>query len=294
MAFELIDKEEFSHAFRRIAREQIERAIDEIEDKNVSLDDAIHDVRKCCKKIRGLLRLYRKDFPDYSDENAFFRDLAKLLSVARDTKVMVDTFDAGKASYCAPIDARACADVRRTLVQRRIDAYNAPGLERNLHEVKKKLREAKDRIEAWEVETGKRKYVVKSAMKVIKRFRKGFKKATDSSTPEQLHDWRKRAKYHMYHCRILLPLHEKKFKKLESDAHKVSDLLGDYHDFVVFSEAALEHTWFGSRDDTKKGIKRVEKEIQRDLEKKALKVGKKLLRRLKGFKKELKKMITDW
>ena len=62
---------------RRIACEQIDKAIAEIENTELPLDETIFQIRKRCKKIRGLLRLVRPSFDGYARENAIFRDAAR-------------------------------------------------------------------------------------------------------------------------------------------------------------------------------------------------------------------------
>ena len=58
----------------RIIREQIERAIEELTGQtNNSQDEAVHEARKCFKKIRAVLRLVRDELPQavYQRENLF-------------------------------------------------------------------------------------------------------------------------------------------------------------------------------------------------------------------------------
>ena len=80
------------HALRRIAREQVDKAVSSIDDEE---DQAatIHDVRRRCKKLRGLIRLVGLSFEAYRDENADFREIGKLLGGLREARVLKDTFD---------------------------------------------------------------------------------------------------------------------------------------------------------------------------------------------------------
>ena len=60
----------------RIAREQISKAIDEIEDEDLDRHDTVHQVRQRCKKLRGLIRIVRpalgKTFKRCSSASACF------------------------------------------------------------------------------------------------------------------------------------------------------------------------------------------------------------------------------
>ena len=87
------DVERIDEAVRQIAAEQIDKAIAEIDDADLTAHETVHQVRKRCKKLRALARLVRPGFPSYKKENAFFRDLARGLSGARDAQVMCDAYN---------------------------------------------------------------------------------------------------------------------------------------------------------------------------------------------------------
>src|SRR5262245_25504859 len=95
MSYSLRARESAQHALKRIARNQIAKAIDEIQDREAGPNEATHATRKRCKKIRGLLRLTRPALGKaYRRENAWFRDTARVLAPVRDSYVLVETFDA--------------------------------------------------------------------------------------------------------------------------------------------------------------------------------------------------------
>ena len=59
MPFRFKNPDELPSETQRIATEQIDRAIDELDDSSLDYHETIHQVRKRCKKLRGLLRLVR-------------------------------------------------------------------------------------------------------------------------------------------------------------------------------------------------------------------------------------------
>jgi len=68
----------------RIALRKIEKAIGEIDDAELNRDETIHQVRKRCKMLRGLIRLARPSMEKtYQIENNAFRDAARTLSDIR-------------------------------------------------------------------------------------------------------------------------------------------------------------------------------------------------------------------
>ena len=101
-------------AVRRIALEQIDREIAKIE-RDEDRAEVIHDVRLCCKKMRGLVRLIRPAFSGYERENSDFRDTARLLSGSRDAKVLHDTFEMLVGHYADEVDSFVLASIRKGL-----------------------------------------------------------------------------------------------------------------------------------------------------------------------------------
>jgi CHAD domain-containing protein len=58
--------------------------------------------------------------------------------------------------------------------------------------------------------------------------------ARKTRAAEDLHGWRKQAKYHWYHARLLKPIKPKKIRRRIAQARALTELLGDYHDLVDF------------------------------------------------------------
>jgi len=103
MSFCLMADESVEDGIKRIVSEEIAQAIKEIDNPRLKRSEAIHEVRKHCKKIRGVLRLVRPQLEGiYQFENAWFRDTAKGLATER--KLV-----SASRSYrrCAPIGRRS-------------------------------------------------------------------------------------------------------------------------------------------------------------------------------------------
>jgi len=80
MAYELQLDETVEDGLRRIAVELIDDSIGWLDRSDRAPDAAVHEVRKDCKKLRGLLRLVRPAAPAlYRAENRIFRDAARPL-----------------------------------------------------------------------------------------------------------------------------------------------------------------------------------------------------------------------
>ena len=240
MAFRIKAKEAVEDSLKRIATEQVDKAIAEIDDKKLSRDEAVHQVRKRCKKIRALLRLVRPALGNqFSAENRFFRDTAREVAGLRDALIQIETLDA----LVADAKERArIASVRKRLVAayKRTARDQAAHHERLAH-VRRRLGEARQRIADWTLDASDFEAVCGGLLKTYARGRKAMRRAYKTSDPKAFHQWRKRVKYHRYQLQLLRdswpPVHRAFLKELKT----LSDLLGDEHDLTVFHDALRDH-----------------------------------------------------
>ncbi|MEW5424936.1 CHAD domain-containing protein [Amorphus sp. 3PC139-8] len=238
-----------AEAVRRVAGEQIDKAIAEIDDQRGDRHETVHDVRKRCKKLRGLVRLVRPGFPAYAEENAAYRDIGRLLSPLRDTGAMIEAYDDLTAAYDDQIERPAFASIRRRLTLRRKEVSRRD-IDERLAEVRDLLVDGKVRALRWAFDTKGAAPVWQGLAKTYGRGRDAMATARKSPTEEALHDWRKRVKYHGYHTRLLSPIWPEPMSAHQSAASALGDLLGDHHDLDVL-EATLkaEPDAFGHSDD---------------------------------------------
>ncbi len=62
MSYRLQRSESVIQGVKRIAREQLDKALTDIKNEDMDRHEAVHQVRKRFKKIRGLIRLVRPSF----------------------------------------------------------------------------------------------------------------------------------------------------------------------------------------------------------------------------------------
>lgn len=233
MAYRLRSKDKsVGHAVRRIADEQIGKAIASIDERD--RPDAIHDLRKRCKKLRGLVRLVRPAFSDYAEENAAFRDIARLVSGARDAKVMQDTFDVLVGHCDGQIDRQALDAIRHRFTLERRQEVSSGDAESNLSECRTRLVAARKRVAGWSFDDEGWDALAKGLVKTYGRARKAATQASKDDAPETLHELRKRIKYHWFHIRLLKNLWPEVMTASADCAERLSELLGDHHDLAVF------------------------------------------------------------
>jgi CHAD domain-containing protein len=224
--------------FRRIAAEQIEKALAEIDDHKCPAATVVHQVRKRCKKVRGLIRLVRPAFKDYGKENAAFRDASRRLSYLRDASVLIDTYDKLMDAYDDQIERAAFAGIRRHLTVNKKKAAAAGGkVDDRLGEFRDAMVAARERIEHWKLSDKGFDELGAGLRKTYQRARKALRAAEKNGDPACFHEWRKRVKYHGYHTKLLAPIWQQAMKVHGKAAGRLGDLLGDHHDLTVF-----EHT----------------------------------------------------
>ncbi len=223
---------------KRIAVSQISNAINEIDDDDLPRAEKVHQLRKRCKKVRGLVRLVRPGFSAYDDENAFFRDLAKRFSEIRDRTAFIEMINALESRFTDHLYAPVLGEARRQLKSRRADLSDEE-VATYLSDARDELVAARRRVSDWEVDDDEADVLGDGMAKTYKRARKAMAAAAEARTPDSLHEWRKRVKYHMYHARLLKRVWPAMMEPWISEAKTLSDHLGDHHDDAVFLDKML-------------------------------------------------------
>jgi len=236
---------------KRILHEQAASALEELTAVTDDPDDAIHSARKHFKKMRALLRLVRFSVGDdyYKRENVRYRDAGRLLSDVRDAKVMVDTLDNLREFYGDRLAEVTYNRLRNRLVANHEAHAKAAFEDEGLREqAALMVGEGKEQIDSLPIGDGYRA-IAGGLHKVYKRGRNRYEDAYEKLTPESFHEWRKRAKYLWYHIRLLAPVWPALVGPLEEEIHRLTDYLGDAHDYAVL-RACIQTQFDGLMDET--------------------------------------------
>lgn len=221
-------------AVKRLAKSQIDSAIAEIDDDTMPPAKTVHQIRKRCKKLRGLIRLVRPAFPDYAKENRKFRDAARELAPVRDAFVMVETIDKLVGHYDGELDKAAFTPFRDELQEAASAASGDEALAGKLADFRGKMAKARGRVSDWAItDTGFDAFAGGLA-KTYGRAVDALARAEKKPTPDTMHEWRKRVKYHWYHTRLLRELWPEMIETRRETSDLLGDLLGDHHDLAVF------------------------------------------------------------
>ncbi len=238
MGYRLDDPDDPEADLRRAAAEQLDQALGEATDADLAAGRRVHQVRKRCKKVRGLLRLFRGSFDAYGDENRRLRDLARSLSAIRDADVRVQTLDEALEGVD---DAGRMGELRARMQAKRESALSEA--EDRLERAATELRRAREEARSWSLdrsdgdERDPFAAVHDGLVRTYRRGRAAMAAAIDEPTPERLHEWRKRVKYHWYHLRLLEPAWPEALAPQRKAADALGSLLGDDHDFAVLRRA---------------------------------------------------------
>ncbi|MER0237243.1 CHAD domain-containing protein [Fulvimarina sp. MAC8] len=244
---------------QRIAVEQIEKAEKSLNGAGEEPHEAIHDARKRLKKLRGLIRLIRPEMGDfYKAQNALFRNTAKKLSGMRDKAALVEAIEKLEERFSGEIETDALGQAKTKLVADRdaeieSGAKDAPRqIEETLHALEKARRAfSRCRFEGTKPKPKRDSKIAAAGLeKTYGRAREALKIARKSREAEDLHELRKRVKYHWMHLRLLKELWPEGFTPAIDAAKQIADDLGDDHDLAVMrAEMEADPKSFGEKEN---------------------------------------------
>jgi len=242
MAFRFDLNQSATRNLRRIATTQVEKTIAELSDGDLDRVATVHQARKRCKKIRGLLRLVRPSIGDtYDDENIHFRAAARKLSVVRDADAFKEAFERFRGDEGQSLDSEILDSIASRLDENAQSvARDEVDMDLRVAEFVADMQAALDRIPSWRCTNRDTKAVSGGFVKTYRRGYEAMAKAADIPSDENLHEWRKRVKYHWYHVRLVRDHWKRKFKKRAKRLKQLSDVLGDDHDLAVLRQFVIE------------------------------------------------------
>jgi CHAD domain-containing protein len=242
MSFCLLADESVEAGIKRIVNEELSQAVQEIDNPRLKRSEAIHEVRKHCKKIRGVLRLVRPQLEGiYQFENAWFRDTAKGLAELRDAEALIETYDSLLDQFSEQVDRRAFAPVRRALTLRQKKIIEETGdLNQMLKKIRARMNNAAGRVADWKLKVEEFDGIEGGLVATYRRARKTKAVAYDEPTAANFHEWRKQAKYHDFHMRLLRGLWKPVLRSVSKETDELSDLLGDDHNLDVLHQTLLK------------------------------------------------------
>ncbi len=262
MSYKIKNKKKFHKQFRKRLLNQVDAAIQEIQDGSMPFDKKIHQTRKRFKKIRGLLRLGMKTLGKkrYKEENSRFREYGHRLAHARDSKVYLKTLNSMAEDS---VDKRKIKGLKQALEEEYNHARHTVLEEEILKNLAKDLLKNRAVYIEMPLKKAGNKAFVKGLTRVFLRGEKALKNAQKQPTPENFHELRKRVKYLWYHMRLLKKSNRQVNGAYADILDNLSDNLGDAHDLSLLENRLKKEKVTGN----KKQINALQKETNRRNEK---------------------------
>ncbi len=242
MSYRLHLEPPLADELRRVAREQLQHAADDLATHTAGLDYAVHQARKRCKKVRGLLRLARDPLGrDYPRLNARLRDTARSLSRLRDAAALITALDALVATTDDEELEDAAAELRRHLEHEREQVATEQDLPTLAATAAATLRQAARQVEIWPLDQDLTiDDLLPGLARTYGRGREALPRARDGD-PEAVHEWRKRCKYLWYHVRLLTTAWPRPLAAVATELSTLSTVLGEHHDLANLQRVVAEH-----------------------------------------------------
>lgn len=208
--------------------------------KNRDTDKTVHNLRMACKKLRGLIRLVRPAFADYRSENAAFRDAARNLSGLRDGAVLIQTCDSLLDACDDEVDRSRFAPIRRRLALRHKALSKRGNVGARLRQFERDMEAARRRARHWCLDADGFDALQGGIARSYKGAKRAMIEASKRPTGEAVHEWRKCAKDHWYHARLLSPMCPQLLKGHRDAARDLAERLGHHHDLGVLRQRLIE------------------------------------------------------
>lgn len=273
MASQFKRKEAVGKAVRRVGCKRIKVALKSLE--HCERTEAIHSVRKQIKQLRSLLKLVRPCI-----KSRVRRRLAKGLRKAahhfapmRDAQVNATALK-NLTRHCkhnvAPgsfRNLRVLLETRLQVETKHFNKTSKPGkVEKLFRALRKDMRELEVRGQSWKaIGPGLKQSYAKGLA--------SFRNAQRNPTPENLHDWRKRAKHLWYQIRFLRGIWPEQMDAAAHELRELTEALGDDHDLEMLRQSVCKEDRSGARQKGLELLSSLIKQRQGELRSAALGMG---------------------
>jgi CHAD domain-containing protein len=297
MAYHFKRDESVPEAVRRIAREELEYAVDQLgRRRNRSHDEGIHEARKSVKKIRALLRLFKTELGGkYRTESRGLGEAGRKLSELRDAGAVIEILDTLKKKYPQELRGRKIDSIRRGLMARKRHAEKEANLPQVLRKMAESLKAARKRVKTWPIRTDGFAAIEPGFEKTFRAVRAAFRVAQKHPRPENYHEWRKRVKDHWYHIRLLENLWTDVLRGYENSLKDVESWLGDDHNLVLLHERLVSEPESYGKEKTIDLVLRLIEKYQKELRDNAESFGERIRQeRPRQFTRLMRKLWKAW
>lgn len=235
MSFVLAPHETPGAGLSRVIQEQVAKLSIECLDASQDMSAFAHKARVRCKRVRAALRLAKlmMGAKAYRKENAWWRDQARLLSDLRDASARIEALETLRPFLAARIGSAMTRKLGEWFEHERktIEAKEA---------VAQFVEAMNKRSETLipELPAGNREDMMEALGETYRLARSAMKDALKHEEPELLHEWRKQAKYHALHARLMRMHFPDVLDQRVAGVRDLAGLLGEVQDIEVVAEGA--------------------------------------------------------
>jgi len=203
--------------------------------ENVSPHLAVHEMRKCFKRIRALLRFYMESPEDFTTNYLNqFQSIGSLLSPVRESYVNIQIFDRITAGNIL-VQERKIKQARELFLEKnRLQTENLMDKDKELKNILKSVREFKNHL-TGSVST--QPSVKQIFAEICNSYLTGYNLYVQTALVadgNELHELRKKLKRLWYQLDFVKYLHPRYFRLKSDQLNKITEYLGDEHDMYVF------------------------------------------------------------
>lgn len=243
MRFRIRPDKPFAKEIHKVARKQLRLAISLLEERPEGLHEAIHDARRCFKRLRALYRLVRTEAKDFQKrENARLRDIAQSLSTTRDATSLIEACDylGNYAATDKEENALARISTAFTLRRDRIAAKDT-GIEASIADAIRGCRRAEETLSELQFSSdpsNAARLLATGWEKTAAHARTALADCRADGDCENFHAMRKRSQDYWMYTQLLRDIWPTAMGAKQSETKHLIDILGHNNDLSLVLDVA--------------------------------------------------------
>jgi CHAD domain-containing protein len=240
MTYRFKVQEPIAKGVKRIALAQIEIAAEKLANPS-DVHTAIHDARRCLKRLRALLRLVRPALDEavYRREAQRLAGIGRLFSGARDLHVMRQTV-ANLDRQFGPLPCGATPRLHRLLANGKSDA-NTNAHADGRHQALVQLKRCRTFFAGSTLAGVAFEHLNLGIERSYEKARRSFRKAYREPDDEVFHAWRKAVQQHWRHMLLVSGAWPEALSARARAAKELSQVLGEDHDLSILLAYVSNH-----------------------------------------------------
>jgi CHAD domain-containing protein len=270
MAFSVRPGESITRGMRRLAKNELASAREQLQRTSPPDDDAIHEARKSVKKVRAIVHLVEHDNGRrLRGSKKRLRAVSRALSQSRDADAMIVILQKLVDQQPHLLSEHTLARVRHLLADHKDAVARRAARERSWKEVVQELRALHAAVKRWSPAHNRFGALAPGLRITHRRGRKAMARALARHRAADFHEWRKELKALWYELRLI----ESAGAVIRRDAgilNRAETWLGDDHNVVLLCAYLSRNQFFENDSAEFERLRRVSDRYQQELRRKAV------------------------